>query len=66
MVITDAGTHDVGAGLAHVAAAYMPDAGQTVMDLFTAAGSMRVTCALVGGHHLDLVAGLTQVPIEQV
>jgi pimeloyl-ACP methyl ester carboxylesterase len=34
MVITDAGTHDAVAGLAYVAA-YMPDAGQTVMDLFT-------------------------------
>jgi len=27
---------------------------------------MRVTCAVVVGHHLDIVAGLTQVPIEQV
>jgi pimeloyl-ACP methyl ester carboxylesterase len=34
MVITDAGTHEVVAGLAYVAA-YMPDAGQTVLGLFT-------------------------------
>jgi pimeloyl-ACP methyl ester carboxylesterase len=34
MVITDAGTHDAVAGLVYVAA-YMPDVGQTVMDLFT-------------------------------
>jgi pimeloyl-ACP methyl ester carboxylesterase len=35
MVITDAGTHDAVAGLAYVAA-YMPDTGQTLLDLFTA------------------------------
>jgi pimeloyl-ACP methyl ester carboxylesterase len=35
MVITDAGTHDAVAALAYVAA-YLPDAGQTVLDLFTA------------------------------
>jgi pimeloyl-ACP methyl ester carboxylesterase len=35
MVITDAGTHDAVAGLAYLAA-YMPDAGQTVLELFTA------------------------------
>jgi pimeloyl-ACP methyl ester carboxylesterase len=35
MVITDAGTHDAMAGLAYVAA-YLPDAGQTLLDLFTA------------------------------
>ena len=34
MVITDAGAHDAVARLAYVAA-YMPDAGQTVTDLFT-------------------------------
>jgi pimeloyl-ACP methyl ester carboxylesterase len=32
MVITDAGTHDAVTGLAYVAA-YMPDTGQTLMDL---------------------------------
>jgi hypothetical protein len=36
MVITDAGTHDAVAGLAYVAA-YMPDNGQTLMDLWTQA-----------------------------
>jgi pimeloyl-ACP methyl ester carboxylesterase len=35
MVITDAGAHDAVAGLAYVAA-YMPDAGQTLLELFTA------------------------------
>lgn len=35
MVITDAGTHQVVTGLAYVAA-WMPDAGQTVLELFTA------------------------------
>jgi pimeloyl-ACP methyl ester carboxylesterase len=35
MVITDAGTHEAVAGLVYVAA-YMPDAGQTLLDLFTA------------------------------
>jgi pimeloyl-ACP methyl ester carboxylesterase len=34
MVITDAGTHDAVAGLVYVAA-YLPDTGETVMDLFT-------------------------------
>jgi pimeloyl-ACP methyl ester carboxylesterase len=35
MVITDAGTHDAVIGLAYVAA-YLPDTGQTLLDLFTA------------------------------
>ena len=34
MVITDAGVHDAVAGLAYVSA-YMPDAGQTLLGLFT-------------------------------
>jgi hypothetical protein len=34
MMITDAGTHDAVAGLAYVAA-YLPDTGQTLLDLFT-------------------------------
>jgi pimeloyl-ACP methyl ester carboxylesterase len=35
MVITDAGAHDAVAALVYVAA-YLPDAGQTLLDLFTA------------------------------
>ena len=34
MVITDAGVHDAVAGLAYVSA-YMPDAGQTLVGLYT-------------------------------
>jgi pimeloyl-ACP methyl ester carboxylesterase len=51
MVITDAGTHDAVAGLVYVAA-YMPDTGQTLMDLFTGPAPPD------GERHSELVAAV--------